>query len=104
MNQQAWEEDEKGKESHVLQQLDDFIHLQQLVNLLRSEQPDLAEFFMRATYLLMSGVCSTDAEVAQEIGMSPSSYHEKRKKVGEIIRNRQGAELERPADAQEYKP
>ncbi|MEP2387183.1 MULTISPECIES: hypothetical protein [Alphaproteobacteria] len=101
MNQQAWEEDEKGKESHVLQHLDDFVHLQQLVKILRTEEPNLADFFMQATYLLMTGVCSTDAEVAKEIGMSPSSYHEKRKKVGEIM-NRQGAELERPADVQEY--
>lgn len=101
LNQQAWEDDEKGKDSHVLQQLDDFIHLQQLVKILRDEKPDLAEFFMQATYLLTTGECSTDADVAREIGISPSSYNEKRAKVAEIINRRQRAEIERPQGVQE---
>lgn len=103
INQQAWEEEENRKEGYVLHRLDDFLHLQQIVKFLRSEHPDLAEFFMKATYLLMSGQHSTDAEVAKELGLSPSSYHDKRKKVGEVIRNMQDAEQAREADTQEYK-
>ena len=94
-NHQAWENDEKGKDSQMLQKLDDFIHLKQLVKKLRDEDPGLAKFFMQATYHLIIGKCSTDAEVAKEIGISASTYHDNRKKVEEVINRGQRAEIGR---------
>lgn len=63
------------------ERLDD---LRDLLRKLKANDPDLAEFFLKASQLLLDG-CDTEGEVASMMGLSPSQFSKRKARISEVI-------------------
>ncbi|WP_424973301.1 hypothetical protein [Dinoroseobacter sp. S76] len=69
----------------VVSRHDDFLHLRSTYEMLSVDHPELANTFKCATEWLLSGECSTDQEVADRLGISQSTYFERRAKIRKVV-------------------
>ena len=71
------------------EQLDD---LRDVLCKLKEVEPELAEFFLKASQLLLDG-CDTEGEVASMMGLSPSQFSKRKARIAEVVSStRRGSE------------
>ncbi len=63
------------------ERLDD---LRDVLRKLRSAEPELAEFFLKASQFLLNG-CDSEGEVASMMGLSPSQFSKRKARIAEIV-------------------
>ena len=63
------------------ERLDD---LRDVLRKLKAADPGLAEFFLKASQLLLEG-CDTEGEVASMMGFSPSQFSKRKARIAEVV-------------------
>lgn len=77
---------ETGNGARAQERLDE---LRAVVRLLRDAAPDLADFFLEASRLLLEG-CDTEAEVAAAMGLSPVQFSRRKSRIAALVAAERG--------------